>query len=100
MSKAREWWIIKERGFSTWISEKPLFLDDADAEEIHVREVLPNDETEQLRRKLDVAKGALEKFGKNDLCVRPTSEWLREWRNSVKLLSQQVLAEIEEIQCP
>lgn len=37
--KPREFWIIKEKGYSTWISENPIFSDVAD--EIHVREVLP-----------------------------------------------------------
>lgn len=30
----REWWLIFEKGYSSWISDKPLFS--ADCEEIHV----------------------------------------------------------------
>lgn len=36
----KEYWIIKEKGFSTWVSDKPLFSADTD-QEIHVREVSP-----------------------------------------------------------
>lgn len=39
--KAREWWIIFERGFSTWISDKALYSADT-TDEVHVREILPN----------------------------------------------------------
>ena len=35
----KQYWIIKEPPYSTWVSDKPLFF--ADAEEIHVIEAGP-----------------------------------------------------------
>jgi hypothetical protein len=67
--KPREFWIIKEKGFSTWVSDEPLHSADT-TDEIHVREVLPGTVTisrEEFRELATKARQTVLKDGHPEL---------------------------------
>lgn len=91
----REFWIIEEKGYSTWVSDKPLHSADTTAE-IHVIEKLSYD---ALAAKLAIAVEALEEISTFTQVVKDHLAWKGEKvvHTNAAYLARGILAKIGKL---